>query len=55
MKAEIGILKIFFEIASDDAIEEICHLLTQNPNLEQEEEQNNFNSVYNQIQNIIEL
>lgn len=55
MKAEIGILKIFLEMASDEAIEEITWLLTQNPNLEQEEEQNNFQSVYNQIQSIIEL
>jgi len=55
MKAEIGILKVFLEMASDDVIEEICNLLTQNPNLEQEEEQNNFNLVYYQLQSIIEL
>ena len=55
MKAEVGMLKLFLEIASEEVIEEICYLLTQNPNLEEEEEQNNFQAVYNQLQKIIEL
>jgi len=55
MKAEVGMLKLFLEIATDDVIEEIAFLLTQNPNLEQEEEQDNFNLVYNQLQQIREL
>jgi len=55
MKAEVGMLKLFLEIATDDIIEEIAYLLTQNPNLEEEEEQNNFNLVHNQLQQIKDL
>jgi len=55
MKAEVGMIKLFLEIATEDVIEEIAFLLTQNPNLEQEEEQDNFNLVYNQLQQIREL
>jgi len=55
MKAEVGMLKLFLEIATDDVIEEIAFLLTQNPNLEQEEEQENFNLVHNQLQQIKDL
>ena len=55
MKAEVGMLKLFLEIASEEVIEEIAHLLTQNPNLEDEEEQGNYSLVYNQLQQIKEL
>lgn len=55
MKVEVGMLKLFLEIASEEVIEEIAHLLTQNPNLEEEEEKNNFDLVYNQLQQIKDL